>query len=216
MGRTGRRAGRPSRGSAGHGPRKGVEVRIETWWDTVLAGAAVGPHPLHGEDVVVRLTDGCLHLVGQVDDSEERDELIQQARSHIGHGIDDVDAGGLLVRSSGEKAGVLDQTLVAALPDRKTAELVRTFVVEHGRVKPRADAIIEPGHRRKLKDLLSPALAEDAERMLDRGMVLLVLRVDETSAFTVRMLLEEDTRSTWTVAAPPELPHARKVAHGRG
>ena len=181
----------------------------------MLAGAAVGPHPLHGEKVVVRLTDGRLLLGGEVDRPADRDELIEQARSRIGRGIHDVDARRLVVRSSGEKAGVLDQTLVAALPDRKTAELVRTFVVEHGRVTPRAEAIVEPGGRRPLRDLVSPELAEDAEKLLDRGMVLLVLRVDETSAFTVRRLLDEDTRSTWTVAAPPEPRRSRKVASGR-
>lgn len=216
MGRAGGRAGRPSRRSAGGGPREGADVRIDAWWDTVLAGAAVGPHPLHGEKVVVRFTNGRLLLLGEVAKPADREELIQQARSRIGHGIQEVDAGGLVVRSSGEKAGVLDQTLVAALPDRKTAELVRTFVVEHGRVTPRAEAIVEPDSRRPLKDLLSPELAEDADKMLDRGLVLLLLRVDETSAFTVRMLLDEDTRSSWTIAAPPQLRRSRKAANVRG
>ena len=181
----------------------------------MLAGAAVGPHPQHGENVVARLADGRLRLSGVVDQPADRDELLDQARARIGHGIDEVDATGLAVRSNGERAGVLDQTLVAALPDRQTAELVRTFVVDHSRVTPRAEAIVEPGRRRPLRDLVSPELAADAEKMLDRGMVLLVLRVDETSAFTVRSLLDEDTRSTWTVAAPPELRSARKVTNGR-
>jgi hypothetical protein len=33
----------------------------------------------------------------------------------------------------------------------------------------------------------------------------LILTIDETEAFRVRELLEEDTRSEWTIATPPQL-----------
>jgi hypothetical protein len=33
----------------------------------------------------------------------------------------------------------------------------------------------------------------------------LVMRVDETDAFTVRGLIEEETRCHWTLATPPEV-----------
>ena len=50
---------------------------------------------------------------------------------------------------------------------------------------------------------------DDARKHLERGAALLIMRVDETLAFRVRGLLEEDTRSQWTVATPPELSVAR-------
>jgi hypothetical protein len=44
-----------------------------------------------------------------------------------------------------------------------------------------------------------------ARKALDPGQALLLLTVDETEVFRVRELLEEDTRSEWTVASPPQL-----------
>jgi len=42
-------------------------------------------------------------------------------------------------------------------------------------------------------------------KALDEGGALLILQVDETAAFRVRELLEEDTRSDWTISLPPQL-----------
>jgi hypothetical protein len=43
----------------------------------------------------------------------------------------------------------------------------------------------------------------DVRKAFDSGRAVLVLRVDETSAFRVRELLAQETRSLWTVATPP-------------
>ena len=192
-----------ARAKEGRAGREGG-ASVEAWWNTVLAGAAVGPHPRQGEGVGVRLVDGRLLLLGQVEDERDRAELIGQARARLGRGVNEVDATRLRVRDRRERRGILDQTLVAALPNRQAAELVREFVVEHARITPKVEAIVEPDRPDALGRLLPAELLPDTAKVLRGGLVLLVLRVDETDAFTVRTLLEEDTRSTWTVAAPPE------------
>jgi hypothetical protein len=59
---------------------------------------------------------------------------------------------------------------------------------------------------------LAPAFAGQAEKRVARGESILVIRVDEVDAFTVRALLDEGTRSTWSVAAPPELASVERAA----
>jgi hypothetical protein len=59
--------------------------------------------------------------------------------------------------------------------------------------------------------LLPDDVARDmGGKALDSGHALLILRIDETEAFKVRELLDEDTRSEWTVAMPPRLVEASK------
>jgi hypothetical protein len=170
----------------------------------VLAGDA-GPHPLYGSDVSVRIREDCLILAGELVRLEDRTLLIRQAKARIGHGFSDVDASRLRVPPRHERRGLLDQTLIAAYANATIARQACKFVLEHGRVTPREMAIVEPGAK-ELPGVVTTAYGEDAKQHVARGEALLVMRVDETEAFRVRELMDEDTRSTWTVASAPELP----------
>jgi len=80
----------------------------------------------------------------------EGDELVKQARARIGRGIQELDASHLEVADYHETPALLDQRLIAAFPDRETAELPRKFVLERSRLTPRSAASrlepFEPGH----------------------------------------------------------------------
>ncbi|HYL09081.1 MAG TPA: hypothetical protein VEU76_11050 [Candidatus Udaeobacter sp.] len=180
----------------------------EKWWDDVLAGEVAARHPVHGDELKVKLTDGRLILWGEVPTSRDRDQLVREARERIGRGLHKYDVSKLKVRPLGEKAGVLAQTLVAAFEHTDTADVALKFFLEHTRSQPIRTAIVENPAR--LAAALPPDLVDDARKQLDRGGALLVVEVDETEAFRARALLEEDTRSTWTVAAPP-----RVISDGR-
>src|SRR5947208_2817215 len=122
-------------------PRLGP--RIDAWWDTVLAGETDEPHPIHGDEVSVRLRDGRLELSGELDTERDRDELVKQALARTGRGFREVDAADLRVADQTEKPGILDQTLVAAFSDRATAELARKLVLEHSHAAPKKETIID-------------------------------------------------------------------------
>jgi hypothetical protein len=160
------------------------------------------PHPIH-RDVEVRLHGGRLRLSGELESIEDRDELVRQARERIGHGIDHVDVSGLKVVNHEEAPGILEQTLISAFPGREAAEYAREFVLKHRRVAPRQSDIVDAGSAERLRRTLPENVAQDVGGALDSGHALLILRVDETEAFRVRELLDEDTRSEWTVAMPP-------------
>ena len=183
----------------------GLATLVEAWWTAVLTGEAEEPHPVHGDRLVVRLDGTTLKLSGEVQTARDRDELVEQARAHVGRGIDEVDSSALGVVATKEKAGVLEQVLVAAFPNRKTAELALKFVLERSSALPRQKEILTSSDRRPRLKAVPDGFESEVRTQLDKGRAVLVLRVDETEAFRVRGLLEEDTRSLWTVAAPPQV-----------
>jgi len=77
-------------------------------------------------------------------------------------------------------------------------------------VTPKEMAIIDRTNLGKLRGILPEDYLEDATKRIERREAVLVLRVDETEVFKVRGLLEEDTRSTWTVTTPPQLASGGK------
>jgi hypothetical protein len=185
-------------------PRSKGASLADAWWASVLAGDVYDPHPIH-RDVKVRLHGGRLRLSGELESIEDRDELVGQARQRIGHGIDHVDVSSLNVVNREEKPGILEQTLISAFPGREAAEYARDFVLKHSRVVPKQSDIVDAGSGDRLRVLLPDDFARDTGKALDSGRALLILRVDETEAFKVRELLDEDTRSEWTVTMPPRL-----------
>lgn len=171
----------------------------------MLAGEAGEPHPIHGDRVNVHLSGGRLTLSGELDSKEDRDGLVEEARQRIGNGLEDVDARHLRIAARPYAHGILDQTLVAAFPEAEVADLVRKLIIQRARVKPRVSEVVHAGQVEKLRQLLPDDFLRDAQGALAKNKALLVMTVDETDAFDVRRLLEEDTRSTWTVALPPQL-----------
>jgi hypothetical protein len=183
-----------------------MDARTAAWWNAVLAGETDEPHPIFGERISVRLHRDRLELRGVLDRREDRAGLVRQARSRIGKGVREVDVSRLVVAPRLERPGLLEQTIVASFSDRATAELARKFVLEHGRVAPRQEAIIDRTNVERLRSLVPREHLDDVQRRIDRGEAVLVMRVDEIAAFTLRGLLEEETRSLWSLAIPPEAP----------
>ncbi|TMC53958.1 MAG: hypothetical protein E6J20_06095 [Chloroflexi bacterium] len=182
-----------------------MDARVAAWWEALLAGEGGEAHPIYGERISARVAGEKLEISGEVDRRKDRDDLIAQARACIGNGVQEVDASRLKVAERHEQTGLLDQTLVAAFPDRATADLARKSVLEHARVKPKREEVVDRSGMGKLPDLLPAAFLDDARARIERGDALLILRVDETDAFKLRGLLDEDARSTWTIATPPQV-----------
>lgn len=177
--------------------------RTKAWWAAVLAGLVDDPHPIYGADLHVAFKGGVLRLSGELPSEADRKELLEEARGHVGKGADAIDAKHLTVAKGNEKAGVLEQTLIAAFPNRDVAEFARKYLVESRRVQAKQLEILDSRHgEAKARQLLPPEFMSDVQRAFKAGDAVLLLRVDETSAFKVRELLAEETRSLWTIATP--------------
>jgi hypothetical protein len=185
-------------------PARAGAALIDAWWAALLAGDVNNPHPVYG-DLRAQLDGGRLRLSGELESESDRNDLILQARERIGHGIDRLDVSHLKVEVRTEKPGILRQTLISAFPNLAAAEFACAFVLKHSRVAPQRDQIIDSTQAEMLSEMLPEEFTRDAHKALDEGGALLVLEVDETAAFRVRELLEEDTRSDWTIALPPQL-----------
>jgi hypothetical protein len=185
-------------------PAGASSALVDAWWAALLAGDVDKPHPVYG-DLKAQLDGGRLRLSGGLETESDRNDLVRQARERIGHGIDRFDVSHLNVRPRNEKPGILRQTLISAFPNLAAAEYARAFVLKHSRVAPLQDELVDSTQANKLTLLLPEGFLRDAGKALDEGGALLILQVDETAAFRVRELLEEDTRSDWTIAVPPEL-----------
>ena len=201
MSRTNTRAHVPERKPAA---QTADALLIDGWWATVLAGDVHQPHPLYG-GLRVRLDGRRLRLSGELESAEDRTELVRQARERIGRGIDRVDVSHLTVATRTEKPGILEQTLISAFPSRHAAEFARDFVIKLSRVVPKQSEIVDADHGAELNSVVPEDSLKVARRAIDAGDALLILRVDETEAFRVRELLEEETRSEWTIGLPPRL-----------
>jgi hypothetical protein len=193
------------RSTTSAGPREALAAQVDAWWDAILTGRLEMPHPMYGSAVRVHLKGGRMRLAGVVESRAERDELLHQATKRIGHGIERVEAKGLTVVDRKETPGILDQTLIAAFHSREVAELARMFVLERSRVVPKRHDIIDRDHADQLGKLVPEDFIPDAMRVLGAGQAILVFEVDETEVFNVREVLEEETQSIWTMAAPPRV-----------
>ena len=177
-------------------------VAIDAWWNAVLAGGVDEPHPVYGDDLKVSIRHGVLRLAGTLP-TEDREELLNRAGAFVGHGIQAVDAKRLKLVKSTEKAGILEQTLIAGFRDRDVAELARDYLVGIRRLKAKELEVLGGEQGAKARRLVPEDFVSRVERAFADGEAVLVARVDETEAFKVREMLAEDTRSRWTVATPP-------------
>jgi hypothetical protein len=182
-----------------------MNARTAAWWKAVLAGETDEPHPIFGEHVKVRLHRDRLELRGTLERRKDRQELVRQARSRIGKGVREVDVSRLVVAPPVERFGLLEQTVIASFSDRATAELARKFVREHSRTVPASEEVVDRTNAERLRRLVPDAYVADVQRRIDGGEAVLLIRVDETAAFTVRGLLDEETRCHWSLAIPPEV-----------
>jgi hypothetical protein len=178
-------------------------VAIDAWWNAVLAGGVDEPHPVHGDDLKVSIRHGTLRLVGTLPTEEDKAELLERGRDFVGHGIDRLDAKHLKVVKRKDEPGILEQTLIAAFRNRDVAELARDYLVGIRRLKAKQLEIVDSGQEDKVRRIVPAEFIDNVQRALKTGNAVLLVRVDEIDAFKVREMLSEDTRSRWTVAAPP-------------
>jgi hypothetical protein len=178
-------------------------VAIDAWWKAVLAGGVDEPHPVHDDDLKVSIRHGTLRLVGTLPTEEDKAELLERGRDFVGHGIDRLDAKHLKVAKRKDKPGILEQTLIAAFRNREVAELTRDYLVGIRRLRAKQLEILDRGQEDRARRIVPAEFVDNVQRALKSGDAVLVVRVDEIDAFKVREMLAEDTRSRWTVAAPP-------------
>ena len=179
------------------------ESRADPSCPSNSVGQVDEPHPIHGADVLVSFKAGVLRLSGELPSEKDRGSVLKEAEQYVGRGIDEVDAPHLTVAPNRkEKPGILDQTLIAAFPNREVAEFAQRYL-KGRRIEAKQMELLDGSQEDKARKLLPNYFVSKVQEAFKAGHSMLIIRVDETSAFKVRELLAEETRSIWTIAMPP-------------
>ncbi len=180
--------------------------QVRAWWVSVLAGQVDQSHPTYS-DLSATIEGDTLVLRGEVPTEADRGEVEHEVEHLLGQGVDAV-RNELVVKpdpKAEEKQGLLSQTFVAAYDGPAAAQFASHYLEEHLQGQSAAIRVITPDDDggQALAQLLPEEHREDARRLLRDGRSLVVVTVDETSAFAARELLDEDTRSLQTLVLPP-------------
>ena len=178
---------------------------IDEWWSTVLAGQVGHAHPVQSE-IHARVSNEELVLTGSVPLETDRDEIVAQARPMA------ADAG-LSVRDeihvtyeATDQPGLLVQTVIAVYASAADARLAEELVLDRLHGSPELTVSrLGPGQPDGLTSAVPLDYQDEARDAFAAGRSLLVATVDETAAFRLREMLDEETRSLTTFAAPPEV-----------
>ncbi len=196
--------------------RVGVQESVRAWWGAVLAGHVDDAHPVR-RGVFAQMKGEVLHLSGSVTSGEERQTLVEEAALLKGHGISEVEDNIVVQSGTDDRVGVLVQTIMATYENVEQAQAAADVLFARGHT-PRGFMKVLPPDCDRVAEGLHVILPElnwgDAEQALDAGESLLIVVVDETAAFSVRELLDEETHSLLIVIAPPE-PGANLAAPGK-
>ena len=185
-----------------------VQARVQSWWLAVIANQAEEDHPIYGNKVKAHLDGQTLIITGTVPSGDDRDALQAEAETAAL-------AAGATIRNEVEvepdetgETGLLQQTLIGLFETDQQAAFARGYLEAHEMADPSRMVAISPeavpDWRVKLQSALPVEYQEDVARALGEGRSVLIVTVDEISAFRLRQLLEEETQSLETVVLPPE------------
>jgi hypothetical protein len=186
---------------SGKEPVDVLRVRAQAWWVSLVAGQLDQSHPIHGQRLRIQFENGVLTLTGELPSQADIDTLLAEAEEFRPQGIDELRSE-LSVAETPDEEGVLVQTLLSAFEGPEQAGFAGSIVLGHIHVHAVRLLVVEPGQ--SLDGLLPEGFRTDAESALAEGRSLLILTVDEVVAFAARQVLEEETRSLWTQALPPQ------------
>ena len=187
-----------------------VPEHVLSWWIALLEGEAEGSHPLFGNALQARLEGQTLVVNGALPSEAGRLDLLRELRQLAEHRSIAVRNETGVAPQGAEASGLLEQTLVAIYAQ----ELHATLAIEQVQRNPLLGAVrvhlLQPSGDRApdAVDALSRhhvalTYREEVRQALEAGQAVVVATVDETAAFALRQLLDEETRSLQVLVMPP-------------
>lgn len=187
-----------------------VPEHVMSWWIDLLEGEAEGSHPLFGNALQASLEGQTLVVGGALPSEAGRRDLERELRLVT-------ERRGVAVRNEtsvapegAEASGLLEQTLVAVYEQELHARLAIDQVQSNpllGRVRIQ---MLQPNGDRPADGVAASAQRHDAStyqdevrQALEDGQAVVVATADETAAFALRQLLDEETRSLHVLVMPP-------------
>jgi hypothetical protein len=196
------------------------QENVRAWWTSVLVGQTDQPYPDRRLNIRASLDGDILVISGNVPEEDDLRAILAQVEPFVGREIAATRNEVTIVPEEQGDAGVLVQTLVGTFESEAQARLAATVLENRGNLQPSFIAILVPRtngnskrEKKAVRQLVTDAYWKDICQALEKEQAVLVVTVDETSAFHAREILDEDTRSLQTVVLPPE--PARTINHVR-
>lgn len=202
-----------------------VPEHIRSWWIDLLEGEEEGSHPLFGNILQAQLKDQTLVVSGALPSEAARRNLEREL-----HLI--VEKRGVAVRNDttvapegAERPAILEQTLIAIFEQELHAKLAIEQVEGNPLLRSvclrllAADSANRIGEEDAVaREHIAATYQGELRRAIAAGHAILIATADETDAFALRELLDEDTRSLQVLVMPPILaaPETRETTTVKG
>jgi len=189
-----------------------LRERRQAWLTSVLAGPGDEPYPVSGAHLEPRLVGDTLIVSGTVPSEADLADLRSEAQRLVGNGVSDVrlDVTVDPLANESEESGLLVQTLVATFSGETQAQFAADYLGSQGELEPVILAVLtkqSAGGDREMAEALHLVVPDDywpdIEKALAQEQAVVIVTVDETSAFHAREVLEEETHSLQTLVLPP-------------
>jgi hypothetical protein len=187
-----------------------VPEHIMSWWIGLLEGAAGGSHPVFGSRIEAKLDEQTLVVSGALPSEAGRRDLERELRMVAQRGQLAVRNDTTVAPEGAETQGLLEQTLVAIYDGALHAKLAVEQIKGNPLLRSVRFQILAP---RSFEDHgaadgdsrqhVAPTYRREVQEALAAGQFVVVATVDETDAFILRELLDEDTRSRRVLVMPP-------------
>jgi len=187
-----------------------VPEHIMSWWVGLLEGDSEGSHPVFGSRLQAKLEEQTLVVSGDLPSEAGRRDLERELRL-VAEGRQLQIQNDTTVAPEGEEEqGLLEQTLVAIYDEELHAKLAVEQVKSNPLLRSVRLQILDPQRfggpaaaDGMSRQHVAPTYRRDVQEAVAAGKFVVVATVDETDAFILRELLDEDTRSRQVLVMPP-------------
>ena len=180
-----------------------TQPAIEAWWLSVLEGGVIQAHPIY-VGLRAHVANGVLVITGTVPTTEARGEVVQVARRVCATAVRDIQDKITVRPDDDGQAGLLMQTVIAIFSDGSQADFAMQYI--EGRPDVMAESlqlIVQSDANVSWEQAVPEEYRHTVGKALAAGHAVVVSTVDETRAFRLRELLEEETKSIETLVSPP-------------
>jgi hypothetical protein len=189
--------------------REIIHSPIDAWWLSVLAGSSAGSHPVMNE-IKARMDGDTVVLSGTVAAERDRDDVEREVRGLQSPLITGVRNEIEVKPTNTEQPGLTTQVVMAFYATAEQAEFAREYLETlDRRTMIDLELAADPSDP-SWRALVPPDFHEDVEQALLGERVALIAKADETDAFKLREIIDEETRSLATLVAPPQAVETRR------
>jgi hypothetical protein len=186
-----------------------VRDQVRAWWTSFLTGQVDQPYPIYNAQVEAVLDRDALTVIGTVPTEADREAIEAEVERLRRYGVTVAKVDVTVLPEETGEPGLLVQTLLVTYETEAQARFAAAYLqcqshLGRARIAVFGAAVRKSGELAEVKALIPRPYWDQVRGAIKQGHAILVVAVDETKAFQVREILDEETRSLQTLVLPPE------------